>query len=76
MSKTILVHEGKTLETEIERLNECVHQRRDGAQSQEQGLELVRTRRTDVELEHENRSSIYGSIQEYAGIDRPEWLDC
>lgn len=49
----LMSREGKRLEQEIERLNGLVHQRRGDAATQERLLEETRSRRSEVELEHE-----------------------
>src|SRR5437867_322586 len=45
--------EGKRLESEIEAMNARVHERRAGVEAEEQALEAVRMRHSEVELEHE-----------------------
>ena len=56
--------EGKRLEQEIERLNTLVHQRRADVGSQERSLEETRSRRSEVELEHEISVQRSGRLQD------------
>jgi chromosome segregation protein len=45
--------EGKTLEIEIERLGEFVHQQRRDVETHEQSLQAMRERHSELEIEHE-----------------------
>jgi chromosome segregation protein len=53
ISLALMGSEGKHLEQEIERLNALVRQRRFDVGSEEHGLEQMRERRSDIELDHE-----------------------
>jgi chromosome segregation protein len=53
ISLALMTNEGKHLEQEIERLNALVHQRRFDVGEAEHKLEGMRSRRSEIELEHE-----------------------
>src|SRR5207248_9555352 len=53
ISLALMGSEGKQLEQAIERLNALVHQRRSDVGAGERSLEEMRSRRSDIELEHE-----------------------
>jgi len=56
--------EGKRLESEIERLNDSVHQRRSDVETQERSLEQQRGRHIEVELEHQKTAQRIERLQD------------